>query len=98
MRVTTCCMKCCFRLDPDIEQSWHQMHPILCIPLKSNKKAQNCNWDKLESFPQGIRILQDDVRPVKLVGSQVQIMVVVVVIVVVVVEVVVVLLLLVQLA
>lgn len=35
-----------FRLDPDIEQSWHQMHPILRITLKSNKKAQNRNWDQ----------------------------------------------------
>ena len=35
-----------FRLDPDIEQSWHQMHPILRITLKSNKKAQNRTWDQ----------------------------------------------------
>jgi len=35
-----------FRRDPDIEQSWHQMHPILRITLKSNKKAQNRNWDQ----------------------------------------------------
>ena len=55
-----------FRCDLKIQQSWHQVHLILCITVKSNKKARNCNWEQMRvissrnSHVQGGRGEQDN--------------------------------------
>jgi hypothetical protein len=36
-----------FLHNPKIQQSWHQMQPILCIMVKSKKKTQNHNWEQM---------------------------------------------------
>jgi hypothetical protein len=96
MWVIICCMTCIV-LILTLNRVGIRCTPSFVSHWSPTRKPRIISGTKLESFPQGIHVSQGDLGPVKLVGSQVQIMVVVAVVMEMVVEVVVLLLLLVQL-